>query len=98
MVRHNNKRVQVILQECFGAVVKSVYHHARHFFAEKPSGPRNGGIQLAIHPHKRLSGTERVGRRKSVVRKTAEEMPGYEERLAVGLQMGKTATIEGHNR
>jgi hypothetical protein len=70
--------------------------HARDFVPEKPRRSRGGGVQIPVHPHKGLSGAERAGRRKSVMRKAACQVPRNEKRLAARLQVGQTATVEGH--
>ena len=96
VVGHDHPCPQVIVAE-LDAPVQRVHNNARDIFPSQMHWAKSGCIQVTIHPHERLPGSQ-SRRRVEVGRKAVVQVPGDEEPFAFGVDVGKAAMGFGHRR
>jgi len=94
MVAHNHPSAQIVVAN-FDAALQGAHHNSSNILPAQVHRTESGGVQVAIHPDKRLPNSD-SRRRISIVWQAAIQVPGYEQPLAFRVDVRQATAGFGH--
>ncbi len=96
MIRHHDKRVQLVAPESPCPVVDRLRHHLRQNRLSQIPRPAPRAIQQPVHRIEGAPGVHPFCRERPVLRQAAVKPPGHEDRMSDLVEMRQPAMVVGH--